>query len=391
MREPFAHAMMPGATHDELARQNFVAGFRIHLGKHITPLDELVYEQNAKPRFEMEHGRSPKNHHEVRRLMQSEPTYQMWSAMQRTSKEMLWDQVGESIERQLPALIERSKSKTKPIGSLDLDPSLEVPGYNAGIDIHEMPGGYHSEIAQDDVYAGAMYDRGGYYVVMSLIGEASHQIVEQPGTLIMERAADNAIRYLKETFVDLRPARILDMGCAIGTSSAPYIDAFPEAQVHAIDLAAPQLRYGHARAECLGKKIHFSQQSAEGTNYPDGYFDIVATHAVVHETSGKAIRRILSECHRLLKPGGVTIHSERKFFRGLSPHEAYMNDWDTYNDNEPFKSTLRQMDPRDLLKEAGFNRAKIFSVAASRSADGHPVFVKPGDPRGFNAIFGAQK
>ncbi len=390
MKEPYQHGMMPRAMHDELGRQNFVASLRIHIGT-IVAADQIVYERKIKPAFVKRHGRPPRNHHEVRRLMKRETTYQMWSALKRSAKEMHWDVVGESIERQLPTLIERSKPRKRPAGSLDLDPALEVPRYLSAIDIHEMPGGYHTEIAADDVYAGALYDRGGYYEVMSLIGEPSHQVQERVPDLILEGSSRNSIEYLRQAFPGLKPTRILDMGCAIGSSSLPYTRAFPRAQVYAVDISAPQLRYGHARAEALGTKVNFSQQNAERTNFPDGTFDIVSTHAVVHETSGKGVRKILRECHRLLRKGGVSIHSERKFFTGLDPHEAFLNDWDTYNDNEPFKSTLREMDPRDLLIEAGFDARAVFFRGTSRTVGRKTLFVEPGDKRAFGAIFGARK
>ena len=40
--------------------------------------------------------------------MQDEPYYQMWSALLRTSQEMMWDSVNVSVERQLPQLRERA-------------------------------------------------------------------------------------------------------------------------------------------------------------------------------------------------------------------------------------------------------------------------------------------
>ena len=66
-----------------------------------------------------------------------------------------------------------------------------------------------------------------------------------------------------------------------------------KSSVHAIDVAAPVLRYAFARAESLEKPIHFSQQNAESTNFSDGYFDLVVSHLMMHETSSKAIRNIL--------------------------------------------------------------------------------------------------
>ncbi|MCL6753034.1 methyltransferase domain-containing protein [Nostoc sp. CCCryo 231-06] len=61
---------------------------------------------------------------------------------------------------------------------------------------------------------------------------------------------------------------------SIGNSTLPYVDGFPDAEVHAIDVGAPMLRYAHARAESLGKRVHFSQQNAEQTNFPDESFDL---------------------------------------------------------------------------------------------------------------------
>ena len=61
--------------------------------------------------------------------------------------------------------------------------------------------------------------------------------------------------------------RILDMGAAIGNSTLVYCDAFPDAEIHAIDIGAPLLRYGYARATALGRSVHFSQQNAERTDF----------------------------------------------------------------------------------------------------------------------------
>ncbi|MSO66188.1 MAG: class I SAM-dependent methyltransferase [Alphaproteobacteria bacterium] len=391
MKEPYAHGMMPHATHDELARQNFVVSSRIHVEEQITPGDEVVYERIGKPRFICEHGHAPKDHHDVRRAMRGEPYYQMWSALTRTLKEMIWDDVGESVERQLPTLIARAKPRGRTRGTLILDPVLPVPRYNAAIDIHAMPGGYHSEITRDDVYAGALYDRGSYYVVMSLMGSKGHQLQERPDALVMEGSTRNALHYLGQHCPDLRPRRILDMGCAVGTSTLPYCNAFPDAKVFAVDYAAPLLRYGHARAEAMGKTVHFSQQNVEHTSFPDGHFDLVVTHAVAHETSDKALRNILRECHRLLAPGGATIHTERKFFTGISMHEAFVNDWDTYHENEPFKGRFRSQDPRALLQQAGFAPDKVFFAGVTRAMGGVPTFTEPDDSRAFGSLFGARR
>ena len=93
--------------------------------------------------------------------------------------------------------------------------------------------------------------------------------------------------------------------------------AFPDAHIHAIDIAAPFVRYGHARAESLGVGIHFSQQNAEQTDFEDESFDLIVSHILLHETSAKALRNILRECHRLLRPDGLMVHAEIPQYAGI--------------------------------------------------------------------------
>ena len=317
------HAVLPAATHDELARQHFVQSLKVHLATRVSPGNKTIYERRAAPRFESEHQRPPKDRHEVRSVMRHEPYYQTWSTLLRTSQEMMWDSVNVSVERQLPALRERTAATHDTLGSLTLDPDLEIPAYHTAVDIHCQPGGYHTELAPDDVAAGATYDRAVYLYAMGRLGALNDEM------------GQSVVLHLTEQYPDFRPARILDMGCTVGHSTLPYVDAYPDADVCAIDVGAPVLRYAHARAEALGKRVHFSQQNAEHTDFADASFDLIVSHILLHETSSAAIRRVMRECHRLLKPGGLMLHQEVPQYEGMPPYEAFILDWDTYNNNEP--------------------------------------------------------
>lgn len=247
MDEQFKHPMLPQATHDELARQNFVKSLKLHIARTISPGNKIIYEKVALPRFEQEHQRSPQNRHEIRGILQNEPYYRWWSALRRNTQEMLWDAVNTSVKRQLPELVERAGDKGgAQLGSLTLTPDFKIPAYQTAVDIHCMPGGYHSEFTSDDVAAGATYDRGVYVYGAGWLGPLNDDM----GQSIVQN-------YLKPEYPDFRPAKILDMGCSVGHSTLPYVDAYPDAEVYAIDVAAPMLRYAHARAEALGKRVHF--------------------------------------------------------------------------------------------------------------------------------------
>jgi SAM-dependent methyltransferase len=384
MYEQLRHEMLPRSTHDELARQNFVQSLKVHLATKVSPGNRVVYEKRAKPRFEREARHRPKDRHDVRRVMQDEPYYQTWSALQRTSQEMMWDAVAASVERQLPDLIARAKGNGSTLGSLTLDPGVEIPSYHTAVDIHCMPGGYHSEGSRDDVAAGAIYDRAVHIYAMGRMGPLNDDL------------GQSLAWYLRETYPDFQPRAILDLGCSVGHSTLPYVDAYPEAEVYAIDVAAPMLRYAHARAEVMGKRVHFSQQNAEHTNFADGSFDLIVSHILLHETSSAAIRNIMCECYRLLTPGGLMFHVEVPQYQDMDPYDAFMLDWDTYNNNEPFWGTLHDMDLIALASEGGFAAETVvqtFIPSAFKAARARTGLFQGGDFGGGGRwfVFGASK
>ncbi|MHB8287482.1 MAG: class I SAM-dependent methyltransferase [Caulobacteraceae bacterium] len=147
---------------------------------------------------------------------------------------------------------------------------------------------------------------------------------------------------------------MLDMGCTVGHSTLPYKELFPDAEVWGIDVAGPQVRFAHARAGALGLDVSFAQMNAEKTEFEDGYFDLVVSHIMLHETSSKAMPKIFNECNRILAPGGLMIHADLPPFDLMDPFTQFILDNETYYNNEPFWGAMREMDQVDLAKKAGF-------------------------------------
>lgn len=339
LKAQFEHGLLPRLEADELARQEFVKSFKLHLASKVAPGNRMAWQAR---------GDLAGNRKDVGRTLSGDPFFRFWSSLQRNSQEMMWKSTQIPVERQHDALLVRSRESGSAGGSLRLDPDLDIPRYHQHVDIHCMPGGYHTEFAPDDVANGAVYDRAVYIYAMGRMGPFNSDI------------GDTTIAYLKANFSDLAPRRILDMGCTVGHSTLPYVDAYPGAEIHAIDVGAPILRYAHARAESLGKPVHFGQQNAEHTDFADESFDLIVSHILVHETSHDAIRAIMRECHRLLRPGGVVIHAETPPYRDLDPFDAFMLDWDTRNNNEPFWEASHEIDPRKIAAETGFDPAAMF-------------------------------
>jgi len=338
------HAMFPDTLHDEQARQDFVRAMRLHVNGTVQPGLTPAYEKIARPSFAKSRGRAPANRTEVRQAMQPVAYAQMWSALLRTTQELLYDAVGPSIERQAPVLNERARAlaaRNSKRGSLMLDPGLAIPRYHTAADIHCKPGGYHTELGVDDVSAGAEYERTLHVYMMGQLGPHNDDI------------ARSTIARLKREHPGFAPRRILDMGCTDGHNTLPWAEAFPDAEVHAIDVAAPCLRYAHARAQAMDVGVHFAQMNAEMTGFPAGRFDIVTSAIMLHETSNAAIRAIFRESHRLLAKGGFMLHVEARPMPG-DPFNVFMQDWSTHNNGEPFLGTLQDLDVVQLVRDAGF-------------------------------------
>ncbi len=384
------HAMLVEPERDELARQEFVRSFKAYIQSGIVPGVHATYHGEVKPSFAKREGREPRDRHEIRELMVSHPVFRTYASMQRVSQELLWDTVLDSVERELPALIERgraaaargshgggdgpgggsSNGKGESLGSLTLDPSLPLPKYVTGVDIHCMPGGYCGERASDDVAVGALYDRGVYLYALGMMGPMNDDI------------GGSAAKYLRDQHPQFRPRRILDLGCTVGHSTLPFVDAFPDAEVHAIDVGAPLLRYAHARAESFGKRVHFSQQDATATRFPDGHFDLVCSSILFHETSAKALPAIVRESFRLLAPGGIAVHGDLPPFWAMDEFNQFMLDCETFYNNEPYWGAMREVDQIEAAVKAGFARENIsFKMAPSayRAAAGHERSFEAGE------------
>ena len=134
----------------------------------------------------------------------------------------------------------------------------------------------------------------------------------------------------------------------------PVCDAFPDAEAHAIDLSPHFVRYAHQRAKQHGKTVRFAQMNAEHLSFDDGHFDLVFGILLLHEVPAVAIRNIVASAFRVLDSGGVFAHLDLPGYQHLDPLTAYVMDWDTLNNGEPYWANFRRTDLEDVYRDAGF-------------------------------------
>ena len=345
------HALLPVANHDEVVRFDVVAQLNTLVAQRLAPRVRESYESHALNAWRMRHGREPADRHEVAEAMQREPAWRAFSLVRRNTMEIR-QQAGRSlVNRQIERLRDAARAVNEGAPTLRLDPTLDLPRYVTAVDTHLMQGGYTAERLAEDVGNAANYDAGMY----ATIGGGGGPWNDAAGRALVE--------WLRREHPRFSPRRIVDLGCGLGHNTLPLRDAFPEAEIIALDVAAPMLRYGHARAQTRGyRDVQFMQADATATPLEDNSADLVFTTMVLHETSRQALPKIFAEAHRLLRTGGLTIHLEQPPYRGIPAFEQFMRDWDGRYNNEPFWSALHETDLTALLARAGFGTANIFET-----------------------------
>lgn len=346
-----SHPLIAEPSHDELVEQLFIRDLKIFVGR------ELATRQNAIAAGVEAGMKDVDTNNRVEYLrdrMLEFDSFPTWIEMQREAQRQLWSSVGNSVARQAGHL-EALADIPDPNGSVRVNPDFVAPAYIADADIHLMPGGY----AHDDgsVLQGALMDRGGAVYMLG-----------RNGGMLNDQRGQTAMAHVLTVYPDLDPKRILDMGCGIGASTVPAAICFPEAEVHAIDVGASVLRYAHARAEHLGAAIHFSQQSAERTDFEAGSFDLVFTCAVLHETSQSALSNIFAEARRLLRPGGVAVHLEVPLEIEDTAWAELSAELEAEYNNEPYWRGALSGDYGALMSAAGLKDVQVGYQATSAHA-----------------------
>lgn len=285
--------------------------------------------------------------------------YRLWSGVSRASQDRMWRVLSEQVDADYSRIDDRARSAAaESPGSLDLDMPTSVPAYQTRTHIHGQTGGYMLERGSDDLAPGILYEAGGnLYALGQGIGKRDSK-------------GERLIAHVRERFPDLHPKRILEMGCSAGGQSTDYPAAFPDAEVHAIDLSPGMLRYAHARAALLNRAVHFHQRDAGDTGFEDDSFELIVSHNLFHEVAAEHMPAILRECFRLLRPGGVCIHQDVPIqTRRLDAFTRFLSEWQTENNDEPFWLDFAEADLSAMAVDAGFDRARV-STEYLRAIDG---------------------
>jgi len=332
---------------DQRARERFTSSMRAWVLTDLAGQMQADYEKASQ-----DTGQHHRSGEAVHQFLKDRDLFKWYSSLRCATQELVWQSVLSAIAAD-PESVERinSPSEASHGGSLTLDATVQLPAYSEAMDVHLMPGNYQGS---GDAEAGVVYDNGLEVFSFGVMGKNLDDI------------GHSMANYTRLKWPALNPELIVDVGCTIGHNTLPWKQAFPDAEVHGLDIASSCLKYGHARAEAFGVPIHFRQAGCDALPYEDDSVDIVFSSMFLHELPTHLIKAFFKEAHRILKPGGVLINMELPPNDALGAYDAFYLDWDCFYNNEPFYKEFRDLSYTGLCIYAGFAADDFFQATMPR-------------------------
>lgn len=341
------HDLMPQTDHDGMSRRLAVLALKRAVGGVLQPALMKSYETNVKPRTEERLGRPVKHAEDFRNELKDTPQYRLWSSVNRAAQHRMWTMLSNQIDADYDRIEEASQAL--PGNASLVEPvDFSAPGYIAQADIHCQPGGYLLDRFDGDLGAGLLYEMGGnIYAMGQNIGAKDSK-------------AQRIINFICEEFPGLKPRKVLELGCSAGAQTTYYPEAFPSAEIHAVDVSPAMLRYAKKRSDTLGANIQFQLADAGDLPYADNEFDLIVSHNMLHETEASHQRVIMRDCERVLAPGGLCLHQDVAVqLDMLPPFIQFLSEWQKENNGEPFWLDYASANVPELLVKSGFGRDHV--------------------------------
>lgn len=124
--------------------------------------------------------------------------------------------------------------------------------------------------------------------------------------------------------VDIRAARVLELGCGAAWTTRGLVERLGAAEV----VAAEVDRIQHAKNLAIDDlpQVRFVLGGAEAIAAPDASFDAVFMFKSLHHVPEPMMDQALAEIHRVLKPGGRALFSEPVYWGDFNAVMSLIHD-----------------------------------------------------------------
>ena len=165
-------------------------------------------------------------------------------------------------------------------------------------------------------------DQSTEYVIDINSGAETARLMEQ------DKLFTRALGGLFPPVFDLSPAQtILDLGCGPGGWALEVAFTYPHMQVVGIDKNEGIVRYALAQARIQQREnVTFEVMDIrEGLDFPSCSFDMINARFIVGFMDTSSWSQVLTECRRILKPGGIFLITEGETGISTSPSLQHLN------------------------------------------------------------------
>ena len=205
------------------------------------------------------------------------------------------------------------------------------------------------------------YLQNFHYQTDGYLSELSANLYDLQVEILFNGAADamrrRVLAPLKAEAVQTIPQKlikVLDVACGTGRTLRFIRATLPKASLYGVDLSPAYLRKANQLlSELPGELPQLAQANGEDLPYLDNYFHAVTSVFLFHELPPQARQRVIEECFRVTKPGGIFVIGDSMQEGDFPEFQTMMNNFPV-NFHEPYYQHYTTDNLVERLEKAGF-------------------------------------
>lgn len=219
------------------------------------------------------------------------------------------------------------------------------------------------------------YLQNFHYQTDGYLSDMSANLYDLQVEILFNGTADlmrrRILKPLKEgltTFASVSPQqiRVLDVACGTGRTLKMIRAALPKASLFGTDLSPAYLRKANQLlSENPGELPQLLQANAEELPYLNNYFHGISSVFLFHELPAEARQRVIDECFRVIKPGGVLVICDSMQKLDTPEFEVMMENFPAIF-HEPYYRHYVTDNLVERLEKAGFENVEIKNYFVSK-------------------------
>lgn len=125
---------------------------------------------------------------------------------------------------------------------------------------------------------------------------------------------------------DLKPKRIVDLGCGTGNLSEGVVNQYPEAELIAVDLSASILQEASERLKKYSN-IKYLNEDFNTLEFEAGSVDLIVSSIALHHLTDPQKEKLLKKIYTWLSPNGILIFGDQFAGSTAARYQQHMNNW----------------------------------------------------------------